>query len=156
MKRPALTAVVAALLQCLFTAPVLAQFHPEPGDLLWSQEIGGQLWAPLTYYEGTLYVGSSDALSLFAFDAGTGVSIWEFETDGWSWSAPVLADDVVYIGGLSASPYYFEGVTIRPGFHAVDRDAGAGLWEFTPPAVDGYLTGGVYSTPAFVVGVVYV
>ena len=105
---------------------------------------------------GVVYVGSSDALSLYALDSETGNTIWEFETGGWSWSDPVLADDVVYIGGLSVSSYYFEGVDLRPGFFAVDQETGAGLWEFTPELVEEFVNGGVFSTPAIVGGVVYV
>jgi len=105
---------------------------------------------------GVVYIGSSDALSLYALDADSGETTWEFRTGGWSWSDPVLADDVVYIGGLSASPYYFEGVELRPGLHAVDQETGAGVWEFTPEKIEGYLTGGFFSTPAIVDGVVYV
>ncbi|MGB5175344.1 MAG: PQQ-binding-like beta-propeller repeat protein, partial [Thermoanaerobaculia bacterium] len=82
--------------------------------------------------------------------------IWKFRTGGWSWSTPTLASGVVYIGGLSASPYYFEGVTLRPGFFAVDRKTGESLWEFTPQPIQGYITGGMYSRPAIVDGIVYV
>lgn len=119
-------------------------------------EDGSWVESSPVFDRGVVYVGSSDALSLFALDADSGTTIWEFRTGGWSWSDPVLADDVVYIGGLSASPYYFEGVELRPGFFAVDQETGAGLWEFTPPLIEGYLTGGVFSTPAIVDGVVYV
>ena len=105
---------------------------------------------------GVVYVGSSDARALYALDAETGNTIWEFETGGWSWSDPVLNDDVVYIGGLGVSSYYFEGVDMRPGFFAVDQETGAGLWEFTPEMIEGFINGGVFSTPAIVDGVIYV
>ena len=105
---------------------------------------------------GVVYIGSSDARALYALDAETGDTMWEFETGGWSWSDPVLADDVVYIGGLGVSSYYFEGVDMRPGFFAVDQETGAALWEFTPELIEGFVSGGVFSTPAIVDGVVYV
>lgn len=128
------------------------------GDQQWQHvnEDGSWVESAPVFDGGVLYIGSSDALSLYALDADSGSTIWEFRTGGWSWSDPVLADDVVYIGGLSASPYYFEGVELRPGFFAVDQETGTGLWEFTPERIEGYLTGGVFSTPAIVGGVVYV
>ena len=68
-----------------------------------------------------VYVGSSDALELFAFDLATGEEIWHFATGGWSWGTPVVTDDAVYImspapiegyvtGGVFASPVILDGV----------------------------------------------
>ena len=119
-------------------------------------EDGSWVESSPVFDDGILYVGSSDALALYAFDSESGETIWEFRTGGWSWSDPVLADDVVYIGGLSVSSYYFEGVDLRPGFFAVDQETGAGLWEFTPELIDGFVNGGVFSTPAIADGVIYV
>jgi len=128
------------------------------GEQEWTHahEDGSWVESSPVFSDGVVYIGSSDALTLFALDAETGHTNWEFETGGWSWSTPLLADGVVYIGGLSASPYYFEGVTLRRGLFAVDQEGGAGLWEFTPQPVEGYITGGVFSTPVVADGVVYV
>ena len=128
------------------------------GEEVWKHvhEDGSWVESSPVFRDGTVYIGSSDALQLFALDAESGQTIWNFSTGGWSWSTPLVGDDVVYIGGLSASPYYFEGVTLRAGFFAVDRKSGDSLWEFTPQPIDGYITGGVFSTPALVDGVVYV
>jgi len=131
----------------------------ETGEEKWRHvhEDGSWVESSPVFDRGVVYVGSSDALTLFALDAETGESIWEYHTSGWSWATPVLADDVVYIGGLSASPYYFEGVELRPGFHAVGQETGTRLWEFTPEPVEGngYLTGGVFSTPVIANGIIY-
>jgi len=70
MKRPILTAALSSLLLVLSTGTALAQLRPEPGDLLWSQEIGGQIWAPLTYHDGVLYFGTDDS-RFYAFDLET-------------------------------------------------------------------------------------
>ncbi|MCL7974855.1 MAG: PQQ-binding-like beta-propeller repeat protein [marine benthic group bacterium] len=105
--------------------------------------------------DAVLYIGSSDARALFALDAATGETVWTYETGGWSWGDPLIVDGVVYIGGLSAFPYYFEGVELRPGLHAVDQRSGDALWEFKPQKIDGYLTGGFYATPVIVDGVIY-
>ena len=128
------------------------------GEQAWKHvhQDGSWVESSPVFSDGVVYIGSSDGLTLFALDAQTGQTNWDFETGGWSWSTPLLADGVVYIGGLSASPYYFEGVTLRPGFFAVDQEGGAGLWEFNPAPIEGYITGGVFSTPAFVDGVIYI
>jgi outer membrane protein assembly factor BamB len=119
-------------------------------------EDGSWVESSPVFADGVIYIGSSDALSLLALDVETGQPIWDFETGGWSWSTPYLAGGVVYIGGLSAFPYYFDGIDLRGGFHAVDQESGASLWEFSPGRVEGYITGGVFSTPVLVDGVVYV
>jgi outer membrane protein assembly factor BamB len=133
-------------------------FDAGSGEQAWRHvhEDGSWVESSPVYSDGVVYIGSSDALQLFAIDAETGRTIWNFRTGGWSWSTPRVGDDVVYIGGLSASPYYFEGVTLRAGFFAVDQKTGESLWEFTPQPIAGYLTGGVFSRPEIVDGVVYV
>jgi outer membrane protein assembly factor BamB len=101
-------------------------------------------------------LAAEDPTCVVRTDAETGQTIWNFRTGGWSWSTPLAGDGTVYIGGLSASPYYFEGVTLRAGFFAVDLESGDSLWEFTPQPIEGYITGGVFSTPARADGVIYV
>jgi len=128
------------------------------GEQEWkhAHEDGSWVESSPVFNDGAVYVGSSDARTLFALDAESGQTIWDFETGGWSWSTPRLANGVVYVGGLSASPYYFEGVVLRSGFFAVDQESGSSLWEFTPAPIEGYITGGVFSTPVVVDGIVYI
>ncbi len=106
-------------------------------------------------HRDTVYVGTSDSRALCALDANSGATIWEFDTGGWSWARPVLADGKVYIGALGAEPY---GQELSPGFFAVDQHTGELRWSFTPEPVadDGYVTGGVYAAPVIADGVVYV
>ena len=103
-----------------------------------------------------VYIGSSDALRLFALDLDTGETVWSFKTNGWSWGAPVVAHGVVYIGGVSASPYYFEGVELEAGFYAVEQESGTLVWRMTPEPIEGYITGGVFAPPAVADRTVYV
>lgn len=130
----------------------------ESGEQAWKHvhEDGSWVESSPVFRDGVVYIGSSDALQLFALEAETGRKMWNFRTGGWSWSTPLLGDGVAYIGGLSASPYYFEGVTLRAGFFAVDQKTGESVWDFTPEPVEGYITGGVFSTPAIADGVIYV
>lgn len=127
------------------------------GAELWTHvyEDGSWVESSATHAGDMLYIGSSDALKLSAFDAD-GRERWAFRTGGWSWATPVLADGTLYIGSLSAFPYYFEGVTLQSGFFAVDAKTGQEKWRFRTAAVDGYVTGGVAVAPAVHDGVVYV
>ena len=82
--------------------------------------------------------------------------LWDFTTGGWSWSTPVVTNGSVYIGGISAYPYYFEGVDLVRGFYAVDEASGQEKWRMVPEPVEGYVTGGVFSSPQIAGGIVYV
>jgi outer membrane protein assembly factor BamB len=119
-------------------------------------EDGSWVESSPVYDDGTIYIGSSDALKLFAFDAASGAVAWEFRTGGWSWATPVLSDGRVYIGGVSAYPYYFEGVDLKRGFYAVDTKTGKLAWSMEPEPLQGYITGGIFASPAIAEGVIYV
>ena len=103
----------------------------------------------------TLYIGTSDALKLVALDVNSGDLKWHFETGGWSWGAPVVAKGTVYIGGISASPYYFEGVDLIRGLYAVDAATGLERWRMQPAVMSGYVTGGVFASVAVDDDVIY-
>ncbi len=113
----------------------------------WVHEDGSWVESTAVFDDGTVYVGSSDALVLQAFDAASGELKWSYRTGGWSWATPAVAAEVVYIGAISAHPYYFEGVTLERGLHAVDRRTGTLLWRFPTRALPGFVTGGVFSRP---------
>ncbi|MCP3957064.1 MAG: PQQ-binding-like beta-propeller repeat protein [bacterium] len=119
------------------------------GSKIWEYVHEDGSWAESTgvYDDGTVYMGSSDALKLLAFDAATGKVRWSYRTGGWSWATPVVADNAVYIGAISAHPYYFEGITLERGLHAVDRRTGTRLWSVATRALPGFVTGGVFSRP---------
>jgi outer membrane protein assembly factor BamB len=128
------------------------------GDVLWKHVHADGSWVESSPVIDAvvIYIGSSDARKLFAFDLESGQQLWAFETGGWSWATPVVTSGEVYIGGISASPYYMPGVTLRAGFHAVDRETGQLRWSMSPEAIEGYITGGVMSTPALIDQVVIV
>ena len=106
--------------------------------------------------DGLFYVGSSDALTVSAFAAADGKQAWSFKTGGWTWATRSLANGTLYVGSISATPYYVVGVTLQAGFHALDAATGREKWRFTPGPAQGYVTGGVVGSPVIVGGVVYV
>ena len=136
----------------------LIAFDADTGKEAWRHDYADGSWVESSAVAagGTLYVGSSDSLKLSAIAADTGRELWRFGTGGWTWGTPALASGTLYIGAISGYPYYFEGVTLRHGFFAVDAATGREKWKFTPRPVSGYVTGGVMGTPVIAGGVVYV
>lgn len=81
----------------------------------------------------TVYIGSSDALCLFAFDLTSGEPRWSFRTGGWTWPQPAVTDNAVYVGTVGTADY------IGPrygGFFAVDRKDGTPLWQYAAEQPD--------------------
>jgi len=124
------------------------------GEPVWEFEHTDGSWVESSgiYVEGFLYIGSSDALTLFALDGATGSVTWKYRTGGWSWCTPSVAGETIYIGAISAFPYYFEGVTLERGLHAVDLKTGKPRWIVPTGELPGFVTGGVMSTPLAVDG----
>lgn len=138
--------------------PKVFAVDAESGEPVWEFEHTDGSWVESSgiYQEGVLYVGSSDALTLFAFDGATGRVKWKYRTGGWSWGTPAISGKTVYIGSISAYPYYFEGVTLERGLHAVDSETGEPRWVVSTGELPGYVTGGVISTPLVTDGKVIV
>ena len=128
------------------------------GKPVWEFEHTDGSWVESSgvYLDGVLYMGSSDALTLFAFEGATGDVKWKYRTVGWAWCTPSISDETIYIGSISAFPYYFEGVTLERGLHAVDLKTGKPRWVVPTGELPGFVTGGVMSTPLVVNGRVIV
>ncbi|MES2037804.1 MAG: PQQ-binding-like beta-propeller repeat protein [Pseudomonadota bacterium] len=139
--------------------PALFALDAKSGKEIWIARYADGSWVESSAVAdaGMLYVGSSDSLKLSAFESATGKEIWKFNTGGWSWMTPLLADGVLYIGAISASPYYFPDVTLRSGFYAVDATSGKQLWQYQPSSLSGsFITGGVFARPVLTADAVLV
>jgi len=102
------------------------------GGVVWSYETGGVIFSSAAVADGVVYFKSADS-TLYALDASTGSFRWS-QPVGAIYSAPVVADGAVYIGGAAIS--------------AFNASTGAPLWSFD--------TGGeVASEPAVAHDVVY-
>jgi outer membrane protein assembly factor BamB len=96
------------------------------GTALWDQYIWfSWIESVPVVNKGFAYVGSSDALRLFAFDVGSGARAWEQRIPGYGWSRPALAGECVIIGTVGTAG----GIGVREGaVVAVDRERGAIRW----------------------------
>jgi outer membrane protein assembly factor BamB len=102
--------------------------------------------------DGVAYVGSSDAAAVFAYDVGSGRSVWTADVYGWAWGQPALSDTRVYIGTASTKGYL---AGHRGGVLALDRKTGRAAWQFGVPAPE---TGsyGFPGSPALGAGLLFV
>ena len=102
---------------------------------------------------GTVYIGSTDG-TMYALDAVTGASKWQFSTNGQTqqtpgpgnsqiWSTAAVADGVVYFGVYYANP------SSNGDVYALDAVTGNPKWKF-------HTNGVVESSPTVVNGVVYI
>ena len=73
---------------------------------------------------------------MYALNAATGATVWNYTTGGGIFTAPAIVGNVEYVGSLDNKTY------------ALNAQTGAFLWS--------YQTGGnIYSSPAVVNGVAY-
>jgi eukaryotic-like serine/threonine-protein kinase len=107
--------------------------------------------SPAAVRDGTVYVGSSDAAKLFAFDGDTGDRRWEIDAGGWAWGQPAVTATRVFIG-TGGTPHYL--ADHRGGALAVDRATGRPVWRHPVAPSD---TGdfGFAGSPAVGGGLVY-
>jgi len=104
----------------------LIAYDMATGAEAWRHDYPDGSWveSSAVHAAGLFYVGSSDSLKISAFAADTGREAWQFRTGGWTWATPRLAGGTVYVGAISAAPYFLEGVTLRRGFFALDAATG--------------------------------
>ena len=111
------------------------------GELRWQFPMGRtSVDSSARIADGTLYVGSSDAATLFALDSATGVLKWRYSVKGYAWCSPAVSNGVVYIGAYSLGS--------EAGFYAVDGKTGRSIWTLT-------VEQGVVSSPTIADGVIY-
>jgi len=102
--------------------------------------------------DGTAYIGSFDALSVFALDAATGRLRWSTDVGGWAWAGPAVGDTRVFAATVGVTGY----IGARQGrLVALDRRDGTPRWRFeAEPVEDGMW--GFPGSPAVGAGRVFV
>ena len=108
--------------------------------------------SPAEVREGAVYVGSSDAARLFAFDAGTGKRLWATDVAGSAWGRPAVTGSRVFIGAVGFRDYM---VPHTGGAVAVDRVSGRPVWRHRSPPPANSAPYGFASSPAAGEALVY-
>jgi len=109
--------LLAAHLLPLATSPLMSQFRPRPGDLLWSYDVGAPLWAPLAYKDGVLFFGADDS-TFYALNVDAREVEWSFR------SGDIIRSGAVVFGGQ----VMFAG---DDGYlYALDEATGTEIWRF--------------------------
>jgi outer membrane protein assembly factor BamB len=106
----------------------LLALDAKTGEVAWQRYIWSS-WveSSATIRSGVVYVGSSDAASVFAFDVRTGRRLWEADVYGWAWGQPAVTDARVYQGTSSQVGYL---AAHRAGVVAMDRATGRAAWRY--------------------------
>ncbi len=130
----------------------------ETGAVHWEYPHKDGSWVESTSVldDDVLYIGSSDALALFAHDPTSGELLWKFNTDSWNWGTPAVDADTIYIGGVAPPTSYRADITPKRGLWAIDRDSHKLRWHLPTEKLPGYVTGGVFATPVIIDAVIYV
>ena len=100
-------------------------FGLDGSEIRWgNQPLGGPIVGGPTLVDNLVIVGTAIDESqengkgmVHALDAETGDTVWRFSADGSVWSAPTVADGVVYFGTLDKTVY------------AVNLEDGTELWR---------------------------
>jgi outer membrane protein assembly factor BamB len=84
--------------------------------------------------DGVVYVGSSDAAAVYAFDAASGRPVWKADVWGWAWGQPAVTSRRVYMGTSALGGY---PVPHQATVTALDRATGRMSWRFVAPEEKG-------------------
>lgn len=140
--------------------PALFALNAYDGKEIWRSQYADGSWVESTAIADgdRLIVGSSDSFKLSAFDIHTGKEIWKLKTGGWSWMTPILDRGVVYIGAISAAPYYVPNITLEAGLFAVRASDGQLIWKHEPTNTtqNQYLKAGYFARPVVDANTLYV
>lgn len=152
---------------------------PITNSTLWSctGTAGFAMFSSPAVAGGAVYVGSLDNRT-YAFNASTGLRLWNYTTGGPVLSSPAVANGMVYVGSIDNKTYalnatngaliwsytthgavLFSSPTLAYGLvyigsndnnvYALDASTGARVWNYTTG-------GGVWSSPAVANDIVYV
>lgn len=100
------------------------------GQLAWSFETRGRVWATPLVIEDVVYIASLDH-SLYAVDLASGQELWRLEMKGSISATPVFAGGYLWIGDFSRT---LSQVDIET--HAVVWSTEASDWLWATPVVD--------------------
>ncbi|MCW4029604.1 MAG: PQQ-binding-like beta-propeller repeat protein [Candidatus Bathyarchaeota archaeon] len=114
------------------------------GEFLWGSQIYEDFASPPTVANGIVYIGTRNTYHLpdfLAFNATTGVQIWNFTTGqgGAEYSSPAVVNGIVYFGAEDGCVY------------ALNATNGFQIWKYTA-----YSSAIITSSPAVIDNTVYI
>jgi outer membrane protein assembly factor BamB len=89
-------------------------YNFETGAIDWSVDLGASIAGGVNLVDGMVVVGTF-AKQVVALDPQNGETLWEAETDGWVWQAPVESDDALFaadLGGVLRSLTLSDGLPL--------------------------------------------
>jgi outer membrane protein assembly factor BamB len=103
--------------------------------------------------DGTIYIGSSDSLRVYALDVASGKKLWVSRLPGWAWAKPAVGGKTVYESFAGSSGYNFGGRA--GGFAAIDRATGKLRWMIDSKKPEKALAYGFAASPILANGRVF-
>lgn len=133
----------------------LYALNTDNGIEVWNHRFKNGSWieSSCVVENDTIYLGSSDSMVLISMDNRGNVN-WRFNTGAWSWGTAAISGDRVYIGSIN-SPYYTSYPHSSMALYGVNKISGKLEWSFKPREKEGFIKGGVFTTPVISNGVVY-
>lgn len=113
----------------------IVSLGPKDGQVLWenkTQKGIGDIEGGATVFDGQVYVGSNDR-HLRVFDLSSGQLEWEFISDGFIKSTPVIDQDYILFGTNSGTFYCFQ------------RETKKLLWTYKQPGATFSITPAIWS-----------
>lgn len=119
------------------------------GALKWSYPYySSWVESPISYYDGSVYAGSSFLRAQFAFDADDGELQWRYNrTHGLSYSRLTPTETALYAGTVAVPGLQYEGFLTQGGLLRLDRLSGEPVWFYAMPENPLLTELGVISAP---------
>lgn len=127
------------------------------GRMVWNYPYVSS-WAesPISFYDGTVYAGSSFLRAQFAFDAEDGTLRWMHNrTHGLSYSRLEPTEEALYVGTVAVPGLQYEGFLTDGGLLKLNRFTGESEWFYRMPENPHLTEFGVISSPVFDEGRIY-
>jgi outer membrane protein assembly factor BamB len=118
------------------------------GSLMWRYSLSNASingFSSPAFLNGTIYVGSTpnyDTPNVFAIDAPTGASKWNYTVDAGTTSSPAVSDNRVFIGSGSGKVYCLDalnGSLVWGAAIGAGNSAFGGIYMSSPAVADGML-----------------
>ena len=116
------------------------------GSLMWRYSLSNASingFSSPAFLNGTVYVGAVinyDSPNVFAIDASTGASKWNYTVDGGTTASPAISGNRVFIGSSNGKVYCLDAINGSQVWNAtIGSNWFAGIYMSSPAIADGML-----------------